>query len=74
MFLTTLIEGAFHSTPNSGNFSWFIKCYGPIRFGPTGIFGTSFKVVHYDPIISVGGTERSLSISSATPVSFLQEQ
>ena len=35
--------GAFHSTQNSGNFGWFIKWNGPFRFGPTGIFGTSFE-------------------------------
>jgi len=67
--LTTFMEGAFHSTQNSGNFSWYIKCNGPFRFGPTGIFGTSF-----DLVISVGGTEMSLSISSTALVSFLQEQ
>ena len=35
--------GAFHSTQNSGNFGWYIKWNGPFRFGPTGIFGTSFE-------------------------------
>ena len=34
---------AFHSTQNSGNFGWCIKWSGPFQFGPTGIFGTSFK-------------------------------
>ena len=37
------ILGAFHSTQNSGNFGWYIKWNGPFRFGPTGIFGTSFE-------------------------------
>ena len=32
--------GAFHSTQNSGNFSWYIKWNGPFGFGPTGIFRT----------------------------------
>ena len=36
------IRGAFHSAQKSGNFGWFIKWNGPFRFGPTGIFGTSF--------------------------------
>ena len=36
-------QGAFHSTKNSGNFGWYIKWNGPFRFGPTGIFGTSFE-------------------------------
>ena len=36
-------KGAFHSTQNSGNFGWLIKWKGPFRFGPTGIFGTSFE-------------------------------
>ena len=35
--------GAFHSTQHSGNFGWYIKWNGPFRFGPTGIFGTSFE-------------------------------
>ena len=35
--------GAFHSTKNSGNFGCYIKWNGPFRFGPTGIFGTSFE-------------------------------
>ena len=34
---------AFHSTQNSGNFGWCIKWGGSFRFGPTGIFGTSFE-------------------------------
>ena len=37
------LVGAFHSTQKSGNFGWFIKWNGPFRFGPTGIFGTSFE-------------------------------
>ena len=37
------LGGAFHSTQNSGNFGWYIKWNGPFRFGPTGIFGTSFE-------------------------------
>ena len=36
-------RGAFYSTQKSGNFGWFIKWNGPFRFGPTGIFGTSFE-------------------------------
>ena len=35
-------RGAFHSPQNFGNFGWYIKCNGPFRFGPTGIFGNSF--------------------------------
>ena len=35
--------GAFHSTQNSGNFGRYIKWNGPFRFGPTGIFRTSFE-------------------------------
>ena len=38
-----ITQGAFHSTQKSGNFGWFIKWNGPFRFGPTGIFGTSFE-------------------------------
>ena len=41
--VTSAILGAFHSTQNSGNFGWYIKWNGPFRFGPTGIFGTSFE-------------------------------
>ena len=35
--------GAFHSPPNFGNFGWYIRWNAPFRFGPTGIFGTSFE-------------------------------
>ena len=35
--------GTFHSTQNSGNFSWYIEWNGPFWFGPTWIFGTSFE-------------------------------
>ena len=37
--------GAFHSTQNwnSGNFGWYIRWNKPLRFGSTGIFGTSFE-------------------------------
>ena len=35
--------GAFHATQNSGNFGWYIKWNKPLRFGSTGIFGTSFE-------------------------------
>ena len=35
--------GAFHLTQKSGHFGWFIKWNRPFRFGPTGIFGTSFE-------------------------------
>ena len=41
--LSRVSRGAFHLTPNSGNFGWHIKWNGPFRFGPTGIFGTSFE-------------------------------
>ena len=41
--IRTTIWGAFHSTQKSGNVGWFIKWNGPFRFGPTGIFGTSFE-------------------------------
>ena len=34
--------GAFHSTQNSRIFDWYNKWNRPFRFGPTGIFGTSF--------------------------------
>jgi len=40
-----VFTGAFHSTQNSGNFGCYIKWNGPFRFGPTGIFGTSFEGV-----------------------------
>ena len=40
---SSFLRGTFHSTQNSGNFGWYIKWNGPFRFGPTGIFGTSFK-------------------------------
>ena len=40
---SSILRGAFHSTQNSGNFGWYIKWNGQVRFGPTGIFGTSFK-------------------------------
>ena len=33
----------FHSPQNFGNFGWYIKWNGPFRFGPTGIFETSFE-------------------------------
>ena len=33
----------FHSTQNSGSFRWYINWNRPFRFGPTGIFGTSFE-------------------------------
>ena len=46
--LSRVSRGAFHLTQNSGNFGWHIKWNGPFRFGPTGIFGTSLKVVHFD--------------------------
>ena len=42
-FSQAMTRGAFHSTQNSGNFGWYIKWNGPFRFGPTGIFGTSFE-------------------------------
>ena len=41
--LSRVSRGAFHLTQNSGNFGWHIKWNGPFRFGPTGIFGTSFE-------------------------------
>ena len=31
------------NSQNSGNFGWYMKWNGPFRFGPTGIFGTSFE-------------------------------
>ena len=43
LFYSAFSSGAFRSTQNSGNFGWYIKCNGPFRFGPTGIFGTSFE-------------------------------
>ena len=36
-------RGAFHSTQNSRNFGSYVKWNGPFRFGPTGIFKTSFE-------------------------------
>ena len=42
-YVWTQFMGAFHSTQNSGNFGWYTKWNGPFRFGPTGIFGTSFE-------------------------------
>ena len=36
-------QGALHSTQNSGNFGLYIKWNGSFRFGPTGIFETSFE-------------------------------
>ena len=42
----SLSRDAFHSTQNSGSFGWFIKWNGPFRFGPTGIFGTSWAAYH----------------------------
>ena len=38
-----ILKGPFYSTQNSGHFGWYIKCNEPFRFGPTGIFGTSFE-------------------------------
>ena len=70
-------RGSFHLTQNSGNAGWYIKWDEPFRFGLTGIFGTSFKVVHFD---RSGGTEMSLSMrQNCCPqyrhfVSCLQEQ
>ena len=40
---SSILRCAFRSTQNSGNFGWYIKWNGPVRFGPTGIFETSFK-------------------------------
>ena len=40
---SSIPRGTFHSTQNSGNFGWYIKWNGPVRFGPTGIFETSYK-------------------------------
>ena len=34
-----MVLGVFHLTQNSGNFGW----YGPFRFGPSEILGTSFE-------------------------------
>ena len=54
-----MILGIFHLTQNSGNFGW----YGPFRFGPSEILGTSFEwSTLIGPVISVGRTEMSLSI------------
>ena len=36
-------QGTFHSTQNSGYFSWCMKWNRPFRFGPTGIFETRFE-------------------------------
>ena len=33
----------FNSKLFPRNFGWYIKWNGPFRFGPTGIFGTSFE-------------------------------
>ena len=41
--LTRVSRVAFLLTQNSRNFGWHIKWNGPFRFGPTGIFGTSFE-------------------------------
>ena len=43
-------RSAFHSTQNSGNFGWYIKWNGPFRFGPTGIFRTSFEGGPLSPV------------------------
>ena len=45
--------GALHSTPNFGNFGWYIWTR-PFRFGPPGIFGTNFEG---GPLWPVGRTE-----------------
>ena len=71
-----MILGIFHLTQNSGNFGW----YGPFRFGPSEILGTSFEwSTLTGPVISVGRTEMSLSIRkklfvASTVVFCLQEQ
>lgn len=39
--ITPAYLGAFHSTQNLK--VWYIKWNGLLRFGPTGIFGTSFE-------------------------------
>ena len=36
-------QGRFPFNPKVRNFGWLIKWNGPFRFGPTGIFGTSFE-------------------------------
>ena len=55
-----LFMGAFHSTQNSGNFAWFIKWNGPFRFGPTGIFGTSFEGGPQWPVWFFGRSDRNV--------------
>ena len=52
--------GAFLSTQNSGNIGWYIKWDGPFRFGPTGIFMTSFEG---GPLWTVKLSRMSLYIS-----------
>ena len=58
--LSRVSRGAFHLTQNSGNFGWHIKWNGPFRFGPTGIFGTSLKVVHFDRSRHFGRSDRNV--------------
>ena len=58
--LTRVSRGAFHLTQNSGYFGWHIKWNGPFRFGPTGIFGTSLKVVHFDRSRHFGRSDRNV--------------
>ena len=53
--------GAFHSTQNSGNFGWYIKWNGHFWFGPTGVFGPAFKVVHFDRSGYFGRSDRNVS-------------
>ena len=36
-------KGRFPYSPNSENFGLEIKRHGPVQFGQTGIFGTSFE-------------------------------
>ena len=68
------MEGAFHSTQNSGNFSWYINATNLFVLVRLEYSGPALKVVHFDPVISVGGTEMPLFISITALVSFLQEQ
>ena len=47
--------------PLPKNFGWYIKWNEPFRFGPTGIFGTSFEG-HFDRSGNFGRSDRNITL------------
>ena len=48
--INEFLWGAFHSTQNFEIFGWYIKWNGPVWFGLTGTFGTSFEGGPLSPV------------------------